>query len=66
MGEKINRLQRKFLWGIGRQEENNGVKWEKICVSKERGLGIKDIFAFSNSLLAKWRWGPLEGKGELW
>ena len=48
--------QRKIAW----------LKWETICLSKEKGgLGIKDIRSFNKALLGKWRWDMLKQNKEL-
>ena len=43
------------------------IRWEKVCLPKERGgLGIKDINTFNMALLGKWKWHLLQNQGELW
>ena len=53
MVDKPVRLQRRFLWGGGAdQNKIVWIKWETVCRSKEEGgLGIKDIRNFNLALL---------------
>ncbi|GKU96042.1 hypothetical protein SLEP1_g9323 [Rubroshorea leprosula] len=60
--------QKRFLWG-GTEEGKriNWVRWDKVCMDREKGgLGVKDLRLFKLALLGKW-WGRLlrEEKG-LW
>ena len=49
--------QRKIAW----------VKWETICLPKQKGgLGIKDTRTFNKALLGKWRWYLFHQSKELW
>ena len=55
--DKIVSLQQRFLWG-GRPEHNKiaWIKWETVCLPKEKGeLGLKDIKTFNLALLGKWK-----------
>ncbi|KHN12531.1 Putative ribonuclease H protein, partial [Glycine soja] len=50
--DKIVSLQQRFLWG-GRPEHNKiaWIKWETVCLPKEKGeLGLKDIKTFNLAL----------------
>lgn len=66
--DKLVRVQRRFLWGGG--SDNNKIawiKWETVCLPKEKGgLGIKDINMFNLALLGKWRWNMFHNEGQLW
>ena len=62
----ITSLQRRFLWGWGKEKKPiSWVRWENLCKSKEEGgLGLTDIRKFNLALLAKWRWRWLsDGRG---
>jgi len=54
----ITSIQRRFLWGWGKEKKPiSWVSWKVICKSKEEGgLGLTDIREFNYALLAKWRW----------
>jgi len=56
--KNIISIQRKFLWGWGKEKKPiSWVSWGDLCKPKEEGgLGLKDIKKFNFSLLAKWRW----------
>jgi len=56
--DTIKKIQRKFLWGWGKEGKKIAwVAWEKVCESREAGgLGIKDIRTFNEALLGKWIW----------
>jgi len=64
--KSITRIQRRFLWGWGKEKESiSWVSWKALCKSKEEGgLGLRDIRMFNSALLAKWRWRlTVEEKG---
>ena len=68
MVDKIVSLQQRFLWG-GRPEHNKiaWIKWETVCLPKEKGeLGLKDIKTFNLALLGKWKWNLFQHQGQLW
>jgi len=56
--KSITSIQRKFLWGWGKEKRTiSWVSWGDLCKTKEEGgLGMKDIKKFNYALLAKWRW----------
>jgi len=56
--KKLISIQRRFLWGWGRDKRTiPWISWENICKTREEGgLGIKDIRCFNYALLAKWKW----------
>jgi len=66
--DKLVKIQHRFLWGGGfDQNKISWIRWEKVCLPKERGgLGIKDINTFNLALLGKWKWHLLHNQGELW
>ncbi|RZB79929.1 UDP-galactose/UDP-glucose transporter 5 [Glycine soja] len=66
--EKLITIQRKFLWGRGLDQRKIAwVKWESICLPKEKGgLGIKDVRNFNKALLGKWKWDMIHQEKELW
>lgn len=61
-------IQRIFLWGGGHDQSKIAwVKWETMCLPKDRGgLGIKDINSFNLALLGKWKWSLFQNHNELW
>jgi len=66
--ESIIRIQRRFLWGWGRENRPiPWVSWDKLCRPLEEGrLGIKDIRKFNATLLAKWKWRLMSGEKGVW
>ena len=58
VAQKIERLQRSFLWGDGIEKRKlHVVDWITVCKSKKNwGLGIGRILDKNVSLLAKWVW----------
>ncbi|XP_028193184.1 uncharacterized protein LOC114378756 [Glycine soja] len=66
--DKLVKIKCTFLWGGGSdQKKISWIRWEKVCLPKERGgLGIKDINTFNMDLLGKWKWHLLQNQGELW
>ena len=68
MVDKLAWLQRSFLWSEGEgQKKLAWVKWETICLPKEKGgLGVRDFASFNQALLDKWRWNLLHHIGDLW
>jgi len=65
--EKLHRIQHRFLWGGGLDHKKIAwIKWEAVCLPKEKGgLGIKDIDTFNLALLGKWKWNLMQEKGEI-
>ncbi|KAL3012465.1 hypothetical protein AAZX31_06G000400 [Glycine max] len=66
--EKLVSIQRRFLWGGGTDQNKIAwIKWETVCLPKDKGgLGIKDINTFNIALLGKWRWNLFQHEGQLW
>jgi len=66
--QSIIRIQRKFLWGWGKEKRPIAwVSWEIVCKTKEEGgLGIRDIRKFNYALLAKWRWRLVSDEKGKW
>ena len=62
------KIQRRFLWGGGPDQNKIAwIRWDKVCLPKERGgLGIKDINTFNLALLGKWKLHLLQCQGDLW
>jgi hypothetical protein len=58
VANRIEKLQRDFLWGwIGDEFQYHLVRWDKICSPIfEGGLGIRNLRAFNLALLGKWLW----------
>ncbi|CAJ2637710.1 unnamed protein product [Trifolium pratense] len=66
--KQLVRIQRNFLWGGGEMDKKLcWVKWEQICLSKEKGgLGVKNLDLFNQALLSKWKWRFLSDDNALW
>ena len=56
--DRLVQLQQSFLWGDGKgQRKLAWVKWDTICLPKEKGgLGVRDLASFNRALLCKWHW----------
>ena len=65
---KINSIQRKFLWARGKQNKSiSWVSWDNVCKPlEEGGLGVKEVKNFNVALLAKWRWRIMSNEGGKW
>ena len=61
VANRLERLQRNFLWGGDGEEFNHHlVNWDTVCSPiVNGGLGIRKIVAFNRALLGKclWRFG---------
>ena len=64
----ITRIQRRFLWGWGKEKETiSWVSWKVVCKSREEGgLGLRVVHNFNLALLAKWRWRLLADEKGRW
>ncbi|XP_068487036.1 uncharacterized protein [Phaseolus vulgaris] len=62
--KSITRIQRRFLWGLGKEKESiSWVSWKVLCKPREEGgLGLRDIRMFNSTLLTKWRWHLMGGR----
>jgi hypothetical protein len=52
---RIEKLQRDFLWGgLGEEFKYHLVSWPKVCtLIFEGGLGIRNLLRFNHDLLGK-------------
>ncbi|RVX07309.1 putative ribonuclease H protein [Vitis vinifera] len=68
VARRIEKLQRDFLWGgANGGTKSHLVKWEAVCVEKEKGgLGLRKISILNKALLGKWIWRFACAKEELW
>jgi hypothetical protein len=66
--KSLESIQRNFLWGSGpEQRKVCWVKWDQICLPKERGgLGVKNLEYFNLALLAKWKWRFINDGDAIW
>jgi len=66
--ERLEGIQRRFLWGGGLEQNKIAwIKWETVCLPKEKGgLGIKDINSFNLALPGKWKWNLFQNHSDLW
>lgn len=64
----IRSIQRQFIWqGCEEKVGITWVSWKSMCREKlQGGLGIKDVGAFNNALLGKWKWKVLYDNDALW
>ncbi|KAK2654576.1 hypothetical protein Ddye_014432 [Dipteronia dyeriana] len=67
VANKIEKLQRSFLWGNGIEKKNHAVNWASVCKNKmSGGLGIGRMVDKNISLLAKWVWRFSFDRDSLW
>nr|KYP47730.1 Putative ribonuclease H protein At1g65750 family [Cajanus cajan] len=65
---KIDSIQRGFLWGYTKgQRKVPWMSWKSMCCLRNHGgLGFKDLKAFNEEPLTKWRWNVFHRKNTLW
>ena len=66
--KSIISIQRRFLWGWGKEKRPiSWVNWKILCkLREEGGLGVRDIRKFNTALLAKWRWRCISNEKGRW
>ena len=66
--KSIVSIQRRFLWGWGKEKRSiSWVSWKNVCKLKgEGGLGLRDIRIFNAALLSKWRWRIISSERGRW
>ena len=66
--KSIISIQRRFLWGWGKDNKPiSWISWKNICkLREEGGLGIRDIRKFNVALLAKWKWRCISNEKGRW
>ena len=64
----IRKRLQQDLWGGGTDQKKIAwVKWDTICLPKQKGgLEIKDISLFNKALLGKWWWNLMQQNSEIW
>lgn len=65
--KRLDKTRKRFFWQGGKlKKKYHLVKWEKICLPKEKGgLGVHDLKRMNYSLLCKW-WWKLENEEGTW
>jgi len=64
----IRKRLQQDLWGGGTDQKKIAwVKWDTICLPKQKGgLEIKHISLFNKALLGKWWWNLMQQNSEIW
>ena len=66
--DRIERIQREFLWGRGnRERKHHLVNWKTMCTVKKKGnLGVRSLSKLNEALLSKWHWRFANERDSLW
>ena len=62
VANRIEKLQRDFLWGrLGEEFKYHLLSLSKVCSPVlEGGLGVRNLLLFNRALLEKWLWHYME------
>ena len=66
--DRLERIQRQFLWGGSAPEKKFSlVRWATMCSEKKKGgIGIKSLSKLNKALLCKWSWRFANDQNALW
>ena len=65
---RLEKIQRKFLWGGGSLEKKpHLVNWKTVCTEKKKGgLGLRRFSNLNKALFCKWCWRFSNERNSLW
>lgn len=65
--DEVEKANRRFIWGdTNSHKKVHLVAWDKICINKKGGLGLRHVKDQNAAFMTKLGWGLIKQKDALW